>query len=93
MKRNFGGEKRWIWEERWSARARSNRAKQWEKAQKSLSKVAIFGGEEEEEVPRARSLDLEQKEVGRMAFGRKKMTGWVGSRTATHIKTMSPWEV
>ena len=75
VKRDFGEEKKWIWEERWSARARSNRAKQWEKAQKSLSKVAIFGGEEEGEVPRARSLDLEQKEIEKSAFGRRKMKG------------------
>ena len=93
MKRDFGGEKRWIWEERWSARARSNRAKQWEKAQKFLSKVAIFGGEEEGEVPRARSLDLEQMEMGKSVFGRRKMKEWVGSRIGSQIKTRSPWKV
>ena len=45
------------------------------KHKKSLSKVAIFGGEEEGEVPRARSLDLEQKEMRKSAFGRRKMKG------------------
>ena len=63
------------------------------KHKKSLSKVAIFGGEEEGELPRTRSLDLEQKELEKTACGRRKMRGWVGSRTVTHIKTMSPLEV
>ena len=43
------------------------------KHRKSLSKVAIFGGEEEGELPRNKSLDLEQKELEKSAFGRKKM--------------------
>ena len=38
-------------------------------------KVVIFGGEEEGEVPRIRSLDLEQKELEKSAFGRRKMRG------------------
>ena len=82
VKRDFGGEKRWIWEERWSARARSNRAKQWEKAQKSLSKVAIFGGEEEGEVPRTRSLDLEQKGIGEVGFWKEEddRMSWLTNR-------------
>ena len=50
-----------------------NRAKQWEKAQISLFKVAIFGGEEEGELPRNKSLDLEQKELEKTAFGRRTM--------------------
>ena len=46
-----------------------------ESTKKFFFKVAIFGGEEEGEVPRARSLDLEQKEMGKSAFGRRKMKG------------------
>ena len=63
------------------------------KHRKSFSKEAIFGGEKERDMPRTRSLDLVQKEFEKSAFGRKKMRGWVGSRTVTHIKTMSPLEV
>ena len=38
------------------------------KHRKSFSKEAIFGGEEEEELPRNKSLDLEQKRVGEDGF-------------------------
>ena len=38
------------------------------KHKKSLSKVAIFGGEEEGELLRIGSLDLEQKELEKTAF-------------------------
>ena len=43
------------------------------KHKKSLSKEAIFGGEEEGELPRNKSLDLEQKELEKTAFGRRTM--------------------
>ena len=43
------------------------------KHRKTFSKEAIFGGEEEGELPRTRSLDLEQKELEKTAFGRRTM--------------------
>ena len=43
------------------------------KHRKSLSKVAIFGGEEEGELLRIGSLNLEQKGLEKTAFGRRTM--------------------
>ena len=43
------------------------------KHEKSFSKEAILGGEKEGELPRNKSLDLEQKELEKTAFGRRTM--------------------
>ena len=60
------------------------------KHNKFLSKEAIFGGEEEEELLRIGSLDLEQKELEKTAFGRRTREDESSHEQGSSIKTMNP---
>ena len=60
------------------------------KHEKFLSKVTIFGGEEEGELLRIGSLDLEQKELEKTAFGRRMREDESSHEQGSSIKTMNP---